>query len=244
MQPAGQLAQIRVRQVELLRGGGEQLLGRVGLHARDLQQVRDREQPLLRAVVEVAPDPAALGVGRLDHPSAGLLQRTRLVAALELGGGAGGEDPQGGDVLLAGLHRAGVEHGDVAEVHVLGGAQADREVALEAELDCRRVVREALGQRLRERHPRVLGDDGAGLALGVVLERLVHEGAVVPADERAHVLSGGIVGLGDQDELGRERLGDVAGEAAQELLAHRARGACGDRGEQLLPAETLGCGGH
>ena len=79
-------------------------------------------QPLLRAVVEVAPEAAPLGVGRLDHTRARLLERARLVAPLELRGGAGGEDPQGGDVLLARLHRPRVEHRDVAEVHVLGGA--------------------------------------------------------------------------------------------------------------------------
>ena len=160
VQPARELAQLRVRLLELLGRGGEQPLGRlVGLHARDLQQVRDREQPLLRAVVEVAPDAAALGVGRLDHPRARLLERARLVAPLELRGRAGGEDPQRGDVLLA------RPPSDAASSTAMwprctsvGGAQADREVALEPELDRGRSFGEALGQRLRERHPRVLGD--------------------------------------------------------------------------------------
>ena len=56
MQPARELPQLAMRLLELGRGGREQLLGgSVGLHARDLEQVRDREQPLLRAIVEVAP---------------------------------------------------------------------------------------------------------------------------------------------------------------------------------------------
>ena len=40
--------------------------------------------------------------------------------------------------------------------------------------------------------------------------------------------------------LAAERLGDVAHEAAQELVADRARGALGDRAEQLVTAEPTG----
>ena len=181
----------------------------------DPQQVRDREQPLLRAVVEVAPDAAALGVGRLDHPRARLLERARLVAPLELRGRARGEDPQRRGVLLArppsGACRAprGGRGGRRRR-----SAGRPRGSSARPSLTAERVVREALGQRLRERHPRVVGDHRARRAGGVVLERLLHEGAVVPADERAHVHAGGVVRLGDQDHLGRERLGDVAGRGS------------------------------
>ena len=42
----------------------------------------------------------------------------------------------------------------------------------------------------------------------------------------------------------RERLRDVAGEPAQELVPHGARRALGDRREQLLASEPAGCGGR
>ena len=74
MQAARQLLQ-------LLQGGGRLTLHRVEqprsllrrrveLPARELDQVAEREQPLLRAVVQVAPDAAALLVGRVDHTRA------------------------------------------------------------------------------------------------------------------------------------------------------------------------------
>jgi hypothetical protein len=48
--------------------------------------------------VEVAPDAAPLRVGGFDHPRPGCGERRGLVAPLELGARAGGEDPQRGDV--------------------------------------------------------------------------------------------------------------------------------------------------
>ena len=247
VQPARELAQLRVGVRELLLGLRHQRPRRVvlgQLHLRDAQQVRDREQPLLGAVVQVAPDAAALLVGGLDHPRARLRQPALLVAALELGAGAGGEDPQRGRVLLVGLHRPRVEHREVPEVHALRRLQAHRQVALEPELDHGLVVREALGQRLGERHPRVLGGDRAGRAGGVVLERLVEVGAVVPAGDHLDVHAGGVGGLGDHHHLGAERLGDMAHEAAQERLAHRARRTLGDGAEQIVAAEPPGAGGR
>ena len=112
------------------------------------------------------------------------VERARLVAPLELGRRAGREDPQRRGVLLARLHRPRVEHREVPEVHAVRGLQADREVALQPEVDRDLGLREALGQRLGERHPRVVGDDRARRAGGVVLERLVDERAVVPARQR------------------------------------------------------------
>ena len=72
--------------------------------ARDASRpsaTRQRHEPLLRAVVEVALDPAALGVGRGDDPAAGRahlrelrahLGRQALVLEHERGGGANGFD--------------------------------------------------------------------------------------------------------------------------------------------------------
>ena len=187
--------------------------------------------------MQVAPDAPALGVGGLDHTRARAPQRRRLMAALELGRRPRREDPHRGDVVVAGLHRPRVHHGHVAEVRAVGGAQADREVALEAHVDRRLGLREALRQRLRERDDRLLDDERARLAARVVLERLVHPVAVVPAAEHPHVLAVGVGGLGDEGELRVERQRDVADQAAKELVADRARGALGDGAKQVAAAE-------
>ena len=181
VQAAGELAQLGVGGGQLRLGELEQRLRRLGLASARPEQVRDREQPLLRAVVQVAPDAAALGVGRLDHAGARRPQRRRLCAPLELRAGARGEDPQDGDVLGLGLHALRVEHGEVAEVGVLRVAQAHREVALEPHLDRAPVLGEVLHQALGEGDERLARDERARLAGRVVLERLLDRRAVVPA---------------------------------------------------------------
>ena len=90
---ARELAQLLERRRELAARRRHQLLGRggvapdVGLDHPQLQ--RDRDQPLLRAVVQIALEPAALGVagghdalaGRLHlgEPSLGLLQQALVL---------------------------------------------------------------------------------------------------------------------------------------------------------------------
>ena len=135
-------------QVELCGGALQQRVGLRsgaggGLGAPDAQQVGDGEQPLLRAVVQVAPEPAALGVGRFDDPRARGREGGRLGAALELGRGTGGEDAQRRHVLVGDVHARGVEHGEVAEVAAVGAAQADGEVALQPHLGGLAVLGEA-----------------------------------------------------------------------------------------------------
>ena len=75
MDPAGELAQLLDRELELRRGlirRGDRLgvlAGPSGEPSPDAaQRERDRDEPLLGAVVEVALQPAALLVGRLDDP--------------------------------------------------------------------------------------------------------------------------------------------------------------------------------
>ena len=72
--------------------------------ARELQLDHQRHQPLLRAVVQVAPEPPALGVARLDQPRARRAQRLQPRAQLDLqprvldrqrGGGARLDDQLG-----------------------------------------------------------------------------------------------------------------------------------------------------
>ena len=52
--------------------------------ARELQLDHQRDQPLLRAVVQVAAEPPALGVAGLDQPRAGRAQRLQPRAQLDL----------------------------------------------------------------------------------------------------------------------------------------------------------------
>ena len=105
MQPARQFAQLAAGDGGLLARGGQALLGlrRVVLEIaqRELQRLPEHDEPLLRAVVQVAADPAALVVGGLDGAGArggdlvgAGLQRALVPAALELGGGAGAEHAQ------------------------------------------------------------------------------------------------------------------------------------------------------
>jgi hypothetical protein len=196
-----------------------------------------RQQPLLRPVVQVAPDAPALSVGGFDHACARAPQGGRLMAALHLGRRPRREDAHGGDVIVAGLHPPGVHHRHVTEMRAVGGAQADREVALEAHLDRRLGFREALRQGVGERHDRSVHDERAWLALRVVLERLIHPGAVVPAADDPYVLAVGLGGLGDEGELRFERDRHVADQASKELVADRTRGPFGDGTKQVSAAE-------
>ena len=54
-----------------------------------------------------------------------------MAPALELGGRAGGEDPQHGALLLARVQATAREHADVADERARGVAHRHREVALE-----------------------------------------------------------------------------------------------------------------
>jgi hypothetical protein len=187
--------------------------------------------------VQIAPDAPALGVGGFDHTCARAPQCSRLLAALELGRRPRREDAHRGDVIVPGLHRLRVHHGHVAEVRAVGGAQADGEVALEAHVDRRLGLRKALRQRVRERDYGPLDDERTRLAAGVVLERLVHPVAVVPAADHPHVLAVGLGGLCDEGELRGERQRDMTDQATEELVTHRTRGALGNRAKQVPTAE-------
>ena len=84
----GQLAQLRERERERFAGLAHERSGRRRL-ARELcleqpERHRDRDEPLLGAVVEVALDPPPLGVGRLDQPRARRLQLDQPGAQLGL----------------------------------------------------------------------------------------------------------------------------------------------------------------
>ena len=73
---------------ELVGRVGEDLLRDAGIGAelrlREPQCERERDEPLLRAVVQVALEPPALGVGGLDEPRARPLQLAELHLELPL----------------------------------------------------------------------------------------------------------------------------------------------------------------
>ena len=76
-----------------------------------------------------------------------------------------------------------------------------------------------------------------GLPSRVVLEWLAHPVALEPAADHLHVRPGRVRRLGDERELRVERQRDVMDQAAQELVANRARGSLGNGAEQVPAAE-------
>ena len=196
VKPAREAAQLGLSLTELVAGEPQDIDGlivAVELALGDLEQVCDGHEPLLGTVVQVAPDAPAFGIGSVDHACPRAPQRGGLMATLELGRRPRREDAHRGDRIVSGPHRSRVHDGHVAEVRAVGGTQADREVALEAHLDRRLGLREAPRQLLRERDDRVFHDECARLALRVVLQRLVHPVAVVPAADHTDVLAIGLV---------------------------------------------------
>ena len=88
MDAGGEVAQLADRRLRVGERAVDQLARarRVGLEAlaRELQLDHQRHEPLLRAVVQVAPEPPALGVARLDEPRARRPQRLQPRAQLDL----------------------------------------------------------------------------------------------------------------------------------------------------------------
>jgi hypothetical protein len=126
----------------------------------------------------------------------------------------------------------------VAEVRAIGRAQADREVALEAHVDRRLGLGKALRQSVREGNERPLDHQRAGLAARLVLERLVHPVAVIPAADHPHVLTAGVRGLRDEHELRVERHRDVTDQLAKEGIPDRTRGSLRNRAKQVPAGES------
>src|SRR4051812_41050832 len=145
---------------------------------REAGEVAEREEALLGAVVQLAADAAALVVGGLDHTGArsgdlGLAgaQEGLVAAALDLGGGAGGEDAQRGDLVLARVEMAVREDAEVAEARTVDAAKGDAEVALEVVAVDERSGAEALAGTVGQRHDVVVGEL-AGRAGQLVLRAL------------------------------------------------------------------------
>ena len=142
VQAAGQFAQLVPGDAGLLARGVEpldRLLRVVGqLAQREVQRLAEHHEPLLRAVVQVAPDPAALLVGGVhgaraagDQLVAAGAQGALVAAALELGAGAGGEDLQRLQLGRLGIQLARGGDAEVADRPGVGAAQRDRQVALD-----------------------------------------------------------------------------------------------------------------
>ena len=152
-----ELADLLERELQLGLGGVEQL----GDHLRDgaeaiadqVQMQGDGDEPLLRSVVEVALDPAALGVPGRDDPRAGLAQ-----VAYRL--------PQVGDVAYDHQHLARESRGDpqlevaqLAEVGVEPVVHGRELAGRERSLDAGHQLRGDVG---REQFADVRADDQLG----------------------------------------------------------------------------------
>ena len=107
MDAAGQLAQLRRAPGEIVLRCGEELAGgrRVALElgADHAELERDGDEPLLRAVVEVALEPPALGVADLDDPRA---RRGELLVGVGVGQRLGDELGEVAQPLLEALRAA------------------------------------------------------------------------------------------------------------------------------------------
>ena len=160
MDPARELAQLADRLVEVLRRAVEQLPGRLRIvvhaRARQPQAQRERDEPLLRAVVQVALDLAPRRVGALDDPRArgaqlgdgrAQLRRQPLVLQRQRGRAADGVHELG----LLGQRRVVHEHRDRAPVALDGRAAVGSSGSVDRVRRARRPTRRAPAASRRAR---------------------------------------------------------------------------------------------
>ncbi len=245
MDAAGQLAQLLERVLELLPGGGQVGAGALGIgleapldHA---QLQRERHEPLLGAVVEVALQTAALGVAGLHDARPGACE---LVVGVRVGQGLRHEL---GEVLQAPLRAADQVLGLGGRGHQHApqpGADGDRS-------GHRGPVAEA-AQALGERSRRVVvvvdalrmaaavdaGDDRVPVEVDRGAQRQARHAGVAPAADHR----GAAVVLVAQD--GGAGSVEQAGHLLGDPLEHRARrGLAGDeRGDAAQGGLLVGQG--
>ena len=181
MQPVRERAQLRARLGDLLARDPQQpprlrRVAAVELAAGDVEELAERDQPLLGAVVEVAPDPLALLVGRLEHLGArgdqralALAQPAFLLAPLELSADPRGEDLQRRELVRPRVQRLPGGHREVADRPPVAARAGDGEVAVEAVLDQERVLGEGGRDARLVADDRALVQQLAGRAVELVL---------------------------------------------------------------------------
>ncbi len=218
----------------------------------EVERLAEDDEPLLRPVVQVAPDPAALLVGGVhgagaarDHLVRARPQRALVAAAVELGGRAGGEDLQRVQLARLRVHRAGRHEADVADGAAVGAAQRDRQVAVEAVRVEERVVRIAPARAVADEQQVARVGVLAGRAPQQELVALaqLHPGHVGGGD-RARVARPVLDQLRDERDVGLQRVLELVHEPAQEGGADDQRGAGGEAAEQVALADLGGRGGH
>ena len=147
MDAARELAQLRERVRELLAGGAEDLVGAVGVvpkpRLREPERERERDEPLLRAVVQVPLEPPALVVAGFDDARARGAQLRLLRLAL---GDVGAAD----DELVGRLRERPQPPGDdppVARAPDPGGLVLEADAALDLLLERLLHLGDELGRR-------------------------------------------------------------------------------------------------
>jgi hypothetical protein len=154
-----------------------------------------------------------------------------VAAPVELGRGAGGEDPQHRELVLARLEPAARQHADVAHDVAVGAAHRDGEVALERMVREERVRGEARDAARRVADHVALGDRLARGPGELVLEALGQQLAARPGGEHACALGG--EQLGHVRHVRGEGGRQAARQRAQERRADGARRALCDRSQQV-----------
>ena len=238
VQPAGELAQLGQRLLELVRGAAQQRHRGVGVAELLLEHPQldgERDQPLLRAVVQVALQPPALGHARLEdahprrvdlRPRLGALQRQRdqLGEARQAGLGVRAERADRRDQHEppdppARHDRRGDRGAEAVGAHQLRGAPAHVRVVLDP--------RGLAGARDDRGQPVAVGERDRGAddeAARVVLVGPAPDRPRLPAlvadrRRRAHVQQPpGLLGDGLEDLLGLGRGGHERRDPPQRRL--------------------------
>ena len=225
MQALGELTQLPRRRERLLARHRQPRHGPLGvalqLAQREVQRLPEHDQPLLRAVVQVPPDPRPLLVGGRD-------QRLLVTAPLELRARPRGEHAQRLQLLGLRVQRPGGDHADVADRLAARVVQRDREVAVQRVSGEERVfgiaLAGALGHEQQARAVRVLARR-AGQLEHVVRTATGQNSRRCARDARQQ--------FGDERHLGTQRTRELGHEPAQELLPDDARGAGREAGEKV-----------
>ena len=168
-------------------------------------------------------------------------QRGLMAAALDLGAGARGEDPQDRELVLVGPDRLRGHQRDVGDVLLAGARQRDAEVGVQSEVADVAIARIGLAGPLgQDEQPLALDGRARHRVVHVELVALAQLDAVLPRGEHAHATRGGRREvLADERQLGVVGGGEMADHRAQEGVADDA-GRAGREATQEVAVARAG----